>query len=479
MFDAPTVAGLADVVGSIAPEAGSRPVLVSRVRPAWVPVSFAQRRMWFLNQFDTASPAYNIPVGLRLRGPLDATALMTALADVVQRHEALRTMFPDSADDPQQVVVPVTRVDLNPTATQVDPSVLLARLESVVTRGFDVTVEVPVRARLFRVAPDDHVLLLVVHHIVADGASMAPLARDLATAYAARAADSEPTWARLPVQYADYTLWQREVVGEESDSDSELARQLRYWREVLADAPEAMELPVDRPRPMVRSLRGARIEFDVDAELHARAGELSREQRASAFMVLHAAWAAVLMRMCDARDVIVGTPVAGRGEPALDDLVGMFVNTVVLRTRIEPGMRFDELLEDVRDNDLAAFAHADLPFERLVDAVVSARTTAHHPLFQVAFEMQRGDTVVPNFPGLSVDALDLDPGISKFDLQLSVTERYMADGSPAGLSAACVYSTDLFDEVTVRGLAARFVRVLEAVCADPSVVVGDIDILDG
>ncbi|WP_255327722.1 non-ribosomal peptide synthetase, partial [Nocardia sp. 348MFTsu5.1] len=479
VFDHPTVERLARWVEPGGKRVEStRAALSRREHPAHVPVSYAQRRLWFIDQFDTGSPAYNIPVGLRLQGRLDVAALAAAMGDVVGRHEALRTVFPDSAEGPLQVVVPVSRADVNLTPVPVDRSSLRERLLAFVSRGFDVTVEVPVRARLYRAAADEHVLLVVVHHIVADGASMEPLARDLAAAYAARVAGAEPRWEPLPVQYADYTLWEREVLGEQSDPDSVMADQFGYWREVLAGVPEALELPLDRPRPKIRSLRGARVDFDVDAGVHAAAGALARAQRATVFMVLHATWAALLARVSDAEDVVVGTPVAGRGEPVLDDLVGMFVNTVVLRTRARPGMRFVEMLEEVRDRDLAAFAHADVPFERLVDAVVSSRSTAHHPLFQVAFELQRGDAIVPDLPGLTVTAMDLDPGISKFDLQLSVVERYTADGSPAGLSAACLYATDVFDEATVRGLAARFVRVLEAVCADPGVVVGDIDVLD-
>ncbi|HEY5853354.1 MAG TPA: amino acid adenylation domain-containing protein, partial [Aldersonia sp.] len=479
VFDAPTVVNLARrVEACVEGVQATRAALSRRERPARVPVSYAQRRMWFIDQFDTRSPAYNIPVGLRLRGRLDVEALAAALGDVVGRHEALRTVFPDSAEGPVQVVVPVGRADVDLTAVPVDRSALRERLLGFVSRGFDVTVEVPVRARLFRAAEDEHVLVVVVHHIVADGASMAPLARDLAVSYSARVAGAEPGWEPLPVQYADYTLWQRELLGEESDADSVLADQFGYWRRALADAPEVLELPLDRPRPMARSLRGARVEFDVDAGLHAGVGTLARAQRASVFMVLHAAWAAVLARVCDAQDVLVGTPVAGRGEPVLEKLVGMFVNTVVLRTRVGSGMRFGEVLDAVRDSDLEAFAHADVPFERLVDAVVSARSTAHHPLFQVAFDVQRGGAAVPELPGMAVEALDLDPGISKFDLQLSVTERYAADGAPAGLTAACLYATDVFDPATARGLAERFVRMLEAVCADPGVVVGDVDILD-
>ncbi|MBJ8343024.1 AMP-binding protein, partial [Antrihabitans sp. YC3-6] len=478
VFDAPTVAGLADVVGSIAPEAGSRPVLVSRVRPAWVPVSFAQRRMWFLNQFDPQSGAYNIPVALRLNGDIDTAVLTAALRDVLDRHESLRTVFPDSERGPGQVLADAADADVDTTPVPVDRSQLVAELSAVAAAGFDVSQQVPLRVRLFRLGVDEHVLLLVVHHIIADGASMTPLARDLAAAYAARLTGAAPEWTPLPVQYADYSLWQHEWLESEHDGDALSERQLAYWRAALAGAPEVVDLPLDRPRPQVRSLRGGRVQTSVDAAVHGRLRAIAREHRASVFMAVHAALAVLVARLSGENDVVLGSPVAGRGEPVLDELVGMFVNTVVLRTNVAPDSGFGAVLNEVRDADLGAFAHAEIPFERVVDELAPARSTAHTPLFQVVVEMVDTDPRPTQWPGLAVEPLEFDPGFAKFDLLVSVAERFDQNGTPNGLSVWITYATDILDEASARRLGDRFVRVLSALTADPDVAVGDVDVLD-
>ncbi|TJZ73378.1 amino acid adenylation domain-containing protein, partial [Rhodococcus oryzae] len=477
LFEASTVAGLASRIESHAGD-GGRLALVAMERPAQIPLSLAQSRMWFLNQFDTASAVNNIPAAVRLSGCLDEAALQAAVTDVIGRHEILRTMYPDTAQGPVQVIVPVAQAvpDLNPI--EVSESELLARVIAEASGGFDVTQEVPIRARLLREGETDHVLMIVVHHIAADGFSMGPLVRDVMVAYAARSADMAPAWMPLPVQYADYTLWQREVLGSEDDSASLISSQLQYWTAALAGLPDQLDLPADRPRPAVASYRGATQGFTIAADLHVALAELARKHNATMFMVVHAALSVVLSRISGTQDIAVGTPFAGRGDAALDDLVGMFVNTLVLRTQIEADSNFEEVLEQVRGVDVAGFAHADVPFERLVEVLSPTRSQARHPLFQVALSFQNFEMATLELPGLSVSGVDFDARIAKFDLQMTMTESIDASGVPSGMAAELTYATDLFDDSTMREFERRFLRVLESVVANPVVAVGDIDILD-
>ncbi|MEN0135621.1 MAG: amino acid adenylation domain-containing protein, partial [Rhodococcus sp. (in: high G+C Gram-positive bacteria)] len=471
LFDAPTVRALA--AAATAERTGhTGPALVAGDRPARLPLSPAQYRMWFLNRFDATSGAYNIAAALRLTGELDVDALAAAVGDVIARHEVLRTVYPDSADGPHQVVLDANPVDLAPvpTAQQHLPSAV----ENLVTRGFDVTANVPLRVALLRAAPDEHVLVLVTHHISADGWSMGPLARDVMSAYVARAAGTAPAQPPLPVQYADYALWKRGVLGDESDAGSLAARQIDYWTRTLAGLPERVELPTDRPRPHVASHRGDTVDFALDPETYGAVTALARSVRATPFMVLHTALSVLLARLSGSTDVAVGTPVSGRGDAALDDVVGMFVNTLVLRTQVDPARTFRSLVEQTRDTDLAAYAHADIPFERLVEIANPARSTAHHPLFQVALSI---DDVAPpriDLPGLTVAALPLDEAVAKFDLQLAVTEN--PDG--AGARGRWTFATDLFDRATVEAFGRRLVRILAAAVSDPALAVGDVALLD-
>ncbi|MFD4181687.1 amino acid adenylation domain-containing protein, partial [Rhodococcus sp. NPDC058514] len=477
LFESSTVAGLASRVESHVGEGGHL-ALVAMERPAQIPLSLAQSRMWFLNQFDTASAVNNIPAAVRLSGRLDEAALQAAVADVIGRHEILRTMYPDTAHGPVQLVVAAERAVPDLTPIDVLGSELTARVITEASVGFDVTREVPIRARLLRVQPNEHVLMIVVHHIAADGFSMGPLVRDVMIAYVARSAEMAPAWTPLPVQYADYTLWQREVLGSEDDPTSLISSQLQYWTKTLAGLPDQLDLPADRPRPAAASYRGATHGFPIDADLHIALAELARKHNATMFMVVHAALAVVLSRLSGTQDIAVGTPFAGRGDAALDDLVGMFVNTLVLRTQVESAASFEDLLEQVRSADVAGFAHADVPFERLVEVLSPSRSQARHPLFQVALSFQNFDMTALELPGLSVSGVDFDAQIAKFDLQVTMTESIDDGGVLSGIAAELTYATDLFDEPTMREFEQRFVRVLEAVALNPVVAVGDIDILD-
>ncbi|MGV9614853.1 non-ribosomal peptide synthase/polyketide synthase, partial [Nocardia xishanensis] len=486
VFEHSTVAALAAELGGADPSE-ARPALTARTGDEPVPLSLAQQRMWFLNRLDRQSTAYNIPLAVRLSGMLDVGALNAAVADVVARHEVLRTVYPQRTAGPVQVVLPVDAAG-TPVLTPIDVPMddLPVAVADFVGAGFDVTDAVPLRARLFRPISEDsvsaateHVLVVVVHHIAADGSSLAPLARDVMLAYAARKHGGAPVWAPLPVQYADYSLWQRELLGSEDDPESLVARQLRFWSETLHEIPAQLPLPTDRPRPAVVSTRGRHVDFTIDAESHAALVELGRAGGATLFMVVHAAFAALLARLSGTGDITVGTPVAGRGVAELDDVVGMFVNTLVLRTRVDAGAEFTALLDRVRAADLAAFANADVPFERLVEVLNPERSTARHPLFQVGFSFHNQAEADFTLDGLTATAVDFDSEVSQFDLHLVVTDRYDAHGAPAGLAATITYATALFDEATVAGFAGRLQRLLAAVCAAPEAPVGDLPLLDG
>ncbi|MBE7246647.1 MAG: AMP-binding protein, partial [Actinomycetospora chiangmaiensis] len=481
VFEAPTVAGLAGRLEGATP---ARPTLKPALRPERPPLSFAQQRLWFLHRMEGPSPTYNIPLALRLEGELKADALEAALADVVGRHESLRTLFPDAADAaevPEQLILPPEAARPALELRDLDEADLPAALAAAAGHAFDLGREVPIRAWLFRLGVERHVLLMVVHHVAADGWSMAPLARDLSQAYAARLRGQAPGFAPLPVQYADYALWQRELLGEENgagDPDSLGARQAAYWRERLAGLPECIALPADRPRPAVMSYRGGSVPLAIGAELHGALAALARRHQASLFMVAQAALAGLLTRLGAGTDIALGSPIAGRTDAALDDLVGLFVNTLVLRTDTSGDPGFASLLDRVRSDALGAYAHQDLPFERLVELINPARSTAHHPLFQVMLAFQNNARASFALPGLTATPQPLSGTVAKFDLSFALWERRGADGSPEGILGRIEYASDLFDASSVAALARRFVRLLEAVAADPEVRLGQIELLE-
>ncbi|MFD7829167.1 amino acid adenylation domain-containing protein [Kitasatospora sp. NPDC059803] len=470
LFDAPTVAELAAAV-DIAGRA--RPALGRRERPEAVPLSFAQRRLWFLHRMEGPSATYNIPLALRLSGHLDQRALDAALADVVERHESLRTVFPVVDGVPCQRVLEADEARPRLRVTEAGERDLPDLLAEAARHGFELAEEPPLRAELFRLGTEEHVLLLVVHHIAGDGWSAGPLLRDLRTAYAARTEGAKPEWAQLPVQYADYALWQRELLGDGAHPDSLLSGQLAYWREQLAHLPDQVELPFDRPRPAAMSYRGAHLPVRLDAELHQGLRELARDGGASLFMVLQAGLAALLGKLGAGTDVPIGTPIAGRTDEALDDLVGFFVNTLVLRTDLSGDPSFAELLGQVRSDALAAYAHQDVPFEHLVEALNPTRTLAHHPLFQTMLALQNAPLGAFDLPGLRVTADLVHTGTAKCDLTFILAEQPGTEG----LSGVVEYSTDLFDEATVAGIVDRWLRLLRAVVADPGRRIGRVDVL--
>ncbi|MEV5649232.1 amino acid adenylation domain-containing protein [Nocardia sp. NPDC052254] len=476
MFESSTVAALAEQVER---HAGAGEQLRPMERPDRIPLSYAQQRMWFLNRFDPAGAVNNIPVVVRLSGRLDLAALQAAVGDLAARHEVLRTVYPELDGEGYQRILHTTDPQATPelplvTATEAEVPALVVE---TVSGGFDVTSAPPVRLRVIRLGEIEHVLVCVVHHVAGDGFSMAPLTRDLMTAYLRRAGGAQPDWSPLEVQYADYTLWQREALGADDDPESVLSQQIEYWRRQLAAVPEQLELSADRPRPAVASNAGATIGFDLDAHLHASLNRIAHENNSTLFMVVHAAFAALLARLSGTRDIVIGTPVAGRGDAALDELIGMFVNTLVLRTEIDPAQPFDQVLATARATDVAAFGHADVPFERLVEILDPVRSTGRHPVFQVMLTFQNTPRTALELPGLTVSGVELGSEPAKFDLQLAVVEAVDERGVPQGISAAFTYATDLFDDATVNDFVDRFRRILRAIAADPSAIVGDIDVL--
>ncbi|WP_367133476.1 MULTISPECIES: amino acid adenylation domain-containing protein [Streptomyces] len=442
-----------------------------------IPLSYPQQRLWTLIELMGQSPAYNMPLALRLSGRLDTAALRAALRDVVDRHESLRTVFPATDGRPRQSILATEEAETGIEVVRTGEPAFADLLAAAAARPFDLARDVPFRATLFELGPREHVLLLLVHHIAGDGWSMGPLADDLTEAYAARSAGRAPGWDPLPVQYADYTLWQRELLGDEQDPDSLAHEQLAYWRSALAGLPETLALPYDRPRPAEASSAGDTVEFALGTDLHRRLSELSRKRGVSFFMTLHAGLAALFTRLGAGTDIPVGSPVAGRTDEALDRLVGFFVNTLVLRTDTSGNPAFHELLHRVRERVLEDYAHQDLPFEQLVEAVSPQRSLAWHPLFQTMLTLQNNPEPKLTVPGLSVRPEPVSVTAAKFDLSFDFTEHTDERGAPAGVTAVLEYSTDLFDRRTAGTMARRLVRVLEAVAADDGVRIGDIDVL--
>ncbi len=490
VFETPTAAGLARCVA-----AAGRPRPALRradAGPAEVPLSFAQRRLWFLHHLDGPSATYNIPLAVRLAGDLDEAALRAALADLLTRHESLRTVFPENGGVPRQHVRELSPADLplvrRPAAGDDWPELVTAAARHC----FDLAAELPVRAELIEAGPREHVLVLVLHHIAGDGWSLGVLWRDLATAYAARRAGRAPGWPELPVSYADYTWWQRELLGDPGDPASLLARQLGYWRAALAGAPPQIELPADRDRPAVMSGQGGTLTVALSAGLHAGLARLGRAEGATLFMVAQAALAALLSRLGAGSDIVLGTPVAGRVDEALDELAGFFANTLVLRTDVSGEPAFRELLHRVREADLGAYAHQDVPFEYLVEALNPERSLARHPLFQVMIAMQSGPPAGAGLPspglpspglpspglhGLTAELVPARTGTARFDLSVALREHQDETGAPGGLDMMLEYSTDVFSPEAATALADRFTAVLTQVAADPAVTVADLEIL--
>ncbi|MFD1811371.1 amino acid adenylation domain-containing protein [Rhodococcus gannanensis] len=466
IFDLRTPARLALVSG----EAGTRVPLVRGVHPDRVPMSAAQGRLWFLFQLEGPSPTYNIPFTMRLRGRVDVDALRGALAHLLGMHESLRTVFESGEGHigfqrvlgAQDCEVPLTVVDL--TAADLDE-----RLVAETGYAFDIASELPLRATLLRTADDDAHLMLLVHHIAADEWSARPLIADLAAAYShltgAKVALPQP----LPVQYRDFSVWQPRVLGDPTEPCSPVSTQLDHWATVLAGQPEELTLPRDRPRPAVAGYRGSAVGFTLGSSTARALGAVAADSGATMFMLTHTAVAVLLRELGAGDDVVVGSPVAGRSAAALERVVGFFVNTLVLRTDLSGDPTFAELLRRVRNTDLDAYAHQDVPFELLVDRMAPARSLSRQPLFQVL--VQYRDPIDPvAMTGLDVTPVFVETGTSKFDLTFE-----LAAADDGGIRGRIEYASDLFDHATVEAFAGRLITLLEQIAARPESALSALD----
>ncbi|WDZ83437.1 non-ribosomal peptide synthetase [Micromonospora cathayae] len=472
IFQAPTIATLTEHLATTG-RARPRPAVTAAPRGERIPLSYAQRRLWLVDSLHGGgSAAYNVPLAVRLTGDLDVPALELALTDLTARHEVLRTVVTTVDGEPYQRILDPAPVTVDHRRTS--PDDLDRQLAEAAGHVFDLSAAPPLRVTLLDLGDDDRVLLILLHHIATDGQSLRPLFADLATAYAARRAGRAPDWAPLPVQYADYTLWQRAMLGDPTDPDSVHATDLAFWRDTLAGIPEELGLPLDRPRPATADHRGGAVPVRIEPDLARRIGALARQQRCTPFMVLQAALALTLTRFGAGTDVPIGTPVAGRSDEALDALVGFFVNTLVLRTDTSGNPSFADLLGRVRATDLDAFAHQELPFDLLLEALNPVRTLARHPLFQVCLALDDAADGTFRLPGLRVGRGGVvDTGTAKFDL-----EFLLRDEGDAGIGGALLYRAAILDRSTVERLLAALLRVLAQATADPELPVDTIDALD-
>jgi amino acid adenylation domain-containing protein/non-ribosomal peptide synthase protein (TIGR01720 family) len=451
---------LAQLLGPDADAAAEAPPLKRRQRDR-APLSFGQEQLWFLQQLTGGATAYNAPVALRLDGPLDAAALQQSLSAIVRRHEALRTTFDLADGQPIQLIQPASPValpliDLR-AADGLEADEAIQRLaQDEAERPFDLQHGPLLRTTLLRIAPEQHVLLLVIHHIASDDWSLGILYRELAALYPAYAAGRAAHLPELPLQYADYACWQRDWL-----QDDMLAAQLSYWREQLAGAPTELTLPADRPRPPVQTFNGATQSFTLTGATSAAIQQLSQRARVTPFMTLLAVWQALLARLSRQDEVVVGTPVASRPSAELDDLIGFFLNTLALRTNVVDNPSFNQFLQRVRTVTLEAFDHQALPFAKLVEAVQPERRLSASPVFQALFTLHNAPLAPLTLPGLRVTPAPLRLRTAKFDLSLAIEET--ADGMLGVLE----YNTDLFDAATITRMIRQFETLLEHVLADP------------
>ena len=439
------------------------------------PMSFAQQRLWFLAQLEPDSPFYNMPMAVRLRGTLNVQAVGLAFEQILRRHEVLRTTFTMIDGQPVQIIrtgrpLAFTVRDIGDCPDE-EHAAILRRLAAEEARVcFDLTKGPLLRITLLHINERHHVLLMIIHHIIFDRWSADILIRDFAQCYAALSHGGSGTppvsLPPLPIQYADFTQWQQERL-----QGDRLATALIYWKKQLAGAPSLIELPTDRPRPAVQTYRGARHAFSLPADLTSRLTALSRRHEVTLFMTLLAAFQILIFRYTRESDFCIGTPVANRSRLELEGLIGFFVNSLVLRADLSGNPEFHTLLGRVRETVLGAQAHQDLPFEHVVEALQPARHLSHAPLFQIMFTLQTPSPQLPSLPGLTLEPLDLDHGIAQFDLSLEMSLE------PTGLCGIFEYSTDLFDERTIAGMALHFQTLLEGIVARPEARITDLPLL--
>jgi amino acid adenylation domain-containing protein len=462
-FEHPVIAELAAWLEPLshAGRNGTAPPLVPVSREGALPLSYAQQRLWFLDQLESGNPIYNIPVALRLRGPLFVDALERTLNEIVRRHESLRTVFSEEQGEavqvilPEQpVIMPVFNLSNLPEGSGETEALQLATVEA--RTGFDLSRGPLLRAALLRLGGEDHLLLFTMHHIISDGWSMGVLVRELTALYEAYSEGRESPLPELALQYADYAVWQREWL-----QGFVLEEQLAYWKRQLEGIPPVLEFPTDRPRPTAMTFRGATVNVELSVELTEKLRVLSRREGVTLYMILLAAFQTLLSRYTGQQDIVVGSPIANRQSSEIEPLIGFFVNTLVLRTDLSGDPGFRELLRRVQQVTLGAYAHQDIPFEMLVQELQPERKLSFTPLFQMVFVLQNAPVDELKLPSLSLERVDVWSGTTHFDLTLQVEE------SAQGLSGVIEYSVDLFDEATVRRLFHHLQRLLEGIVADP------------
>ncbi|HEX2077552.1 MAG TPA: amino acid adenylation domain-containing protein, partial [Longimicrobium sp.] len=463
LLEGTTVARLAEAVAALRREGPPLPAPVVRVeRAAAPPLSFAQERLWFLDRLQPGGTAYNVPLRLRLAGALDRGALERALGEIVRRHDVLRTTFAELHAEPVQVVAPFAGFslpvhDLSHLAPAEREAEVRRLASDDAARPFDLAAGPLFRVRLLRVDDEDHVLLAAMHHAVTDGWSMGVFFRELSALYGAYRQGGESPLPELPVRYADYAVWERERLRGDR-----LERLLSWWKERLQGAPALLELPLDHPRPAVMTFRGAHEAFHLPAESLERLRALARSEGATLYMLLLGAFQVLLGRYAGSDDVVVGTTVAGRARREVEGLIGLFMNTLALRTDLSGDPPFREVLRRVREVTLGAFEHQDVPFERLVSELRPQRSLSHSPVFQALFELHDGGAQgAAALAGLRVGGVDAGAGAAKYDLSVVLTT------TPGGLAGQLTYSTDLFERATARRMVEHLQRVLEEAAADP------------
>ncbi|MFP2934434.1 condensation domain-containing protein, partial [Pyxidicoccus sp. 3LG] len=463
LFEASTLTALAARI-DVAVRAGHGlqvPPLVPVPRTESLPLSFAQQRLWFIDRLEPGSALYNILTPVRLKGTLDSAALERAFTELVRRHEALRTTFAAPTGAPVQVIAPpapfsLPVVDLTHLASDAREAEARRLTVEESQRPFDLARGPLLRATLLRLDTADHVLLLTMHHIVSDGWSMGVLVRELTAFYGAFTANHALTLPELPVQYADFASWQRGWLQGEV-----LEAQLDWWREQLTGAAHTLDLPTDRPRPVVSAHRGELIPIRLSGELSEQIRELCRQEGATPFMLLLAAFQFLLSRYTGQNDFSVGSTIAGRNRAETEGLIGFFVNNLVLRARVEPGLTFRELLARVRDTTLGAYAHQDVPFEKLVEELQPVRDLSRPPLFQVVLGMLNAEAPQATLSNLEVLPVDVDHRMAKFDMTLNFSE------TPQGFAGTLEYDTDLFERSTADRMLGHLQTLLEAAVAHP------------
>ncbi|RYZ33853.1 MAG: non-ribosomal peptide synthetase, partial [Myxococcaceae bacterium] len=469
LFDGPTVEALAQRVqgASLANPMLSGPMLEDPSRF----LSFAQQRLWFIDQLEPGTALYNVPVAVRLEGTLRREVLEQALREVVRRHEALRTTFTEENGQARQVIhsevdLALEVMDLSGLEAGIREQEARHQLDKEMQRPFNLHTGPLVRARLVKLGEQEHVLVLTMHHIVSDGWSLGVLVREVSALYEAFAQGRPSPLPELPVQYAGYAAWQRRRLQGEA-----LQREVDYWKQQLSGAPPVLELPTDHPRPAVRGNAGATHSFRWPQELEQGLRALAQREGASLYMVLLAGWQVLLSRYSGQQDISVGSPIAGRTRAEVEGLIGFFVNTLVLRAQVEGEGSFRKLLAQVRETVLGAYEHQEVPFEKLVEALQPERSRSHSPLFQALFALQNVPMGEVQLPGLTLKPVDFEGQTSKFDLSLFLTE------TPQGLSGAVEYSTELFEAATVRRMVEHLRVLLEAVLENPEVSVTRLPLL--